>query len=69
MQRDSSLIPFLPKAIDPKEFVAKARETVLPQYEEVSTTNNDSTPCTKVNIKQKGDSQLALAHEQACNID
>ena len=25
--------------------------------------NNDSTPSTKVNMKQKGDSQLALAHE------
>ena len=63
MQCDSSLISFLPKAIDPKEIVAKARETVLPQYEEVSTANNDSTPSTKVNIKQKVESQLALAHE------
>ena len=63
LQHDSSLIPFLPKAIDPKEIVVKARETALPQYEEVSMANNDSTPSTKVNMKQKGDSQLALAHE------
>ena len=65
LQCDSSLIPFLPiaKAIDPKEIVAKASEIVLLQYEEVSTANNDSTPSTKLNIKQKGDSQLALVHE------
>ena len=63
LQCDSSLIPFLPKSIYPKEIVAIARETVLLQYEEVSTANNDSTPSTKLNIKQKGDSQLALVHE------
>jgi len=29
MQHDPSLIPFLPKGIDPKEIVAKAREGIL----------------------------------------
>ena len=43
LQHDSSLIPFLPKAIDPKEIVAKARETILSQYEEISTASNDSS--------------------------
>ena len=63
LQRDTSLIPFLPKAIDPKEIVDKARENMLPQYEEVSTANDDSTPSSKLNVKPKGGSQLALAHE------
>jgi len=57
------LIPFLPKAIDPKEIVDKARETILPLYEKVFTSNDDFTPSTKENFKQKGESQLALAHE------
>ena len=36
---------------------------MLAQYEEVFTANNDCTLSTKVNIKQKVDSQLALVHE------
>ena len=63
LQHDSSLIPFLPKAIDPKEIVAKARETIIPEYEKVYASNDDSTPNSKENFKQKGESQLALAHE------
>jgi len=63
LQRDSSLVPFLPKAIDATEIVAKAREAILPQYEEEPTGIGDPNSDTQQNIKQKGYSQLALANE------
>ena len=66
LQRDPSLMPFLPKVIDPKEIVNRARETIVPPpYEEISTSNIDevSTASSKVKHKLRGDSQLALANE------
>ena len=33
------------------------------EYEKVYASNDDSTPNSKENFKQKGESQLALAHE------
>ena len=71
LQRDASLMPFLPKTIDPKEIVTKAREYTLDFFKENCTTNSDAVltddpPSTRlVNNKQKskGSSQLALAQE------
>ena len=63
LQHDFSLVPFLPKAIDATEIVAKAREAVLPQYEEEPTGIGDPNSDTQQNVKQKGYSQLALANE------
>ena len=67
LQRDPSLIPFLPKGIDPKDIVNKAREGI-------SFSCNADEPCSdtdepsnakssKANSIIKGDSQLALAKE------
>ena len=71
LQRDASLMPFLPKTIDPKEIVTKAREYTLESFKENCNTNSDAVltddpPSTRlVNTKQKpkGSSQLALAQE------
>lgn len=62
LQRDPSLIP---KVIEPKEIVNNARETIVPSYEEISTSNIDqvSTASSKLKPKLRGDSQLALVNE------
>jgi len=58
-------MPFLPKVIDPKEIVNKARETIVPPYEEITVSNIEqvSTASSKVKLKLRGDSQLGLANE------
>ena len=59
LQRDASLMPFLPKTIDPKEIVTKAREYTLESFKENCITNSDAVltddpPSTRlVNTKQK----------------
>ena len=66
LQRDASLMPFLPKAIDPKEIVAKARDRILPSYEEASPCSfRDDTTASVSSDKAtcKLNSQLALARE------
>ena len=70
LQRDASLMPFMPKTIDPKEIVIKAREYTLPPFEENCTTNSGSAltddpasiATSSINKqKPKADSQVALA--------
>ena len=59
-------MPFLPKAIDPKEIVAKARDRILPSYEEASPCSfRDDTTASVSSDKAtcKLNSQLALARE------
>ena len=68
MQRDPSLIPFLPKGIDPKDIVSKAREGISFSCNTDETYNTGSDePSNPTSIKAssiiKGDSQLALARE------
>ena len=66
LQRDASLMPFLPKAIDPKEIVAKAGDRILPSYEEASPCSfRDDTTASVSSDKAtcKLNSQLALARE------
>lgn len=63
-QRDPSLMPFLPKTIEPKDIVARVRGEIVPTYEEIAKTNGDST---KQEDKSVYNSQLSLAHEAICN--
>ena len=57
-------MPFLPKAMDPKEIVARVRGEIKPNYEDFVKMNGDST---KQEDKSKHNSQLSLAHEAICN--
>ena len=74
LQRDASLMPFLPKTVNLKDIVAKAREYTLQSFEENCTINSDPSltdldlddPVSTSNNnkkKPKGDSQLALAQD------
>lgn len=72
LQRDPSLMPFLPKTIEPKEIVAKAREAILPSCAEIYTTSSEDHSASAADKgtkrQMKSQSQLALAYE-AINDD
>jgi len=61
LQHDSSLIPFLPKAIDAAEIVTKAREAIPPQHEDIFAGNDNANVGTQ--RKQNGYTELALVNE------
>jgi len=65
IQRDPSLIPFLPKGIYPKEIVAKAREGILlPCNADDPGSDEPSSPkLSKASSTIQGNCQLALARE------
>ena len=64
LQRDPSLMPFLPKTMDPKEIVATVRGDIIPTYEDLAKINGNSTQKEK---KSEHSTQLSLAHEAICN--